>query len=120
MALPPNCGDLLAQWLAGQLLVSNGMTKIVSLPSEQAREQFEAVFQRKDYAKLQPAFLPQETANPIWIVDLLKTLNLVKTSSEAKRLLEEGAVHLDNETITDFKAQVTWKKGMIIKLGVSA
>jgi tyrosyl-tRNA synthetase len=82
-----------------------------------AQAQFEAVFQQKDYSKAQEVILPQDTPNPIWIVDLLKVLEAIKTSSEAKRLIESKAVLLDENPVTDFKAMVTWQSGMTIKIG---
>lgn len=82
-----------------------------------ARESFEAVFQKKDYSKATEIGLSKDTPNPIWIVDLLKKLGAINTSSEAKRLIESGAVHVDNKAITEFKAQVAWQSGMVIKVG---
>ncbi len=82
-----------------------------------AQEQFEAVFQKKDYSQATPVTLPKETANPIWIVDFLKLLGALQTSSEAKRLLEAGAVAIDDQKITDFKAMISWKSGMHVKVG---
>lgn len=85
--------------------------------AEKARNQFESVFQKKDYSKAQKITLPAKTLNPIWIVDLLKTIGAVKSSSDAKRLIENNAVSIDEKTIKDFKAQIKWKQGTIIKAG---
>jgi tyrosyl-tRNA synthetase len=82
-----------------------------------AREQFEALFQNKDYSQAEQIELPQGFENPVWIVELLKALGAIKTSSDAKRLLESGAVHVNDAKITDFKATVTWQPGDIIKVG---
>jgi tyrosyl-tRNA synthetase len=82
-----------------------------------ARNQFEAVFQQKDYSQAEEIALPDNCANPIWIVELLKQIGDVKTSSDAKRLIESGAVHLNETAITDFKAMVNWQPGTIIKVG---
>lgn len=82
-----------------------------------ARESFEAVFQKKDYSKAQEIAVPAGTANPIWIVDFLKALGAIQSSSEAKRLIESGAVALDDQIIKDFKAQISWKSGMTVKVG---
>jgi len=85
--------------------------------ADEARAQFEAVFQQRDYSQAQPITLPQETDNPIWVVDLLKALNAIKTSSEAKRLIDEGAVVIDGEVVRDFKAQIAWRNGTVVKVG---
>ena len=82
-----------------------------------ARENFEAVFQRKDYSKAQEVSIPADTPNPLWIVDFLKALGAITSSSEAKRLIESGAVEIDGQEIKDFKAEISWKKGMTIKVG---
>jgi len=85
--------------------------------ADEAQQQFEDLFQKKDYSKAQEVALPESTAAAIWIVDLLKTLGAVASSSEAKRLLEAGAVHIDGSAVTDFKATITWRSGMTIKVG---
>lgn len=54
---------------------------------------------------------------PVWIVDLLKFLNSVASTSEAKRLIESGAVSVDQNKVTDFKAYVALISGMVIKVG---
>ena len=85
--------------------------------ADNARSQFEDLFQKRDYTKAKEVALPDSLDNPIWIVSLLRNLGAVKASSEAKRLLEGGAVEIDGEVIRDFKANVTWKSGMIVKVG---
>lgn len=85
--------------------------------ADAAQAQFEALFQKKDYSQANPIELHGTTLNPIWVVDLLKTINAVKTSSEARRLIDAGAVKIDDAVVTDFKAMITWKSGMQIKVG---
>lgn len=85
--------------------------------ADSAQATFEALFQKKDYSKATEVALPAGTANPIWIVDLLKILDAIKSSSDAKRLIESGAVEVDGTAIADFKASVAWKAGMVIKAG---
>jgi tyrosyl-tRNA synthetase len=82
-----------------------------------AQEQFEALFQRQDYSAAQEVAVPATVANPVWIVDFLKALGALQSSSEAKRLIESKAVEVDGVKIEDFKAEITWKAGMIIKVG---
>jgi len=84
--------------------------------ADAAFKQFEAVFQKKDYSQAQEVDLGN-LANPILIIDLLRALDAVKTSSEARRLLEGNAVRINDEVITDFKANIAWKSGMTIKVG---
>jgi tyrosyl-tRNA synthetase len=82
-----------------------------------AQDQFEALFQKHDYSQATEVALPNDCANPVWIVELLKILGAVKTSSDAKRLIEAGSVHINDQAITDFKAVVNWHSGDIIKVG---
>ena len=82
-----------------------------------ARETFADLFQKKDYSKAEEVSLPKGTPQTLWIVDLLKLLEAVETSSQAKRLIEANAVHLDDNPVTDFKAEVSWHAGSIIKVG---
>ncbi|MDP3889101.1 MAG: tyrosine--tRNA ligase, partial [bacterium] len=85
--------------------------------ADAARDTFEALFQKKDYSKAQEVALPMSTANPLWIVDLLKILGAISTSSEAKRLIESNAVQVDENPVNDFKAHITWQSGMTIRVG---
>jgi len=85
--------------------------------AEAAKQKFESLFQRKDYSQATEVKLPVGTKNPIWIVDLLKLLKAISTSSEAKRLIEAGAVLLDEQPVKDFKQAVSWASEMTIKVG---
>lgn len=82
-----------------------------------ARQHFEALFQNQDYSQATEVSLPETLSPECWIVDLLKSLNAISGSSDAKRLIEAGAVLIDETPVADFKATVTWKSGMIIKVG---
>lgn len=82
-----------------------------------AREQFETLFQKRDHTAAQEVSLPKDTTSPLWIVQLLKDLNAIKTTSDGKRLIEQGAVSIDGEVIKDFKAEITLENGMIVKAG---
>ena len=85
--------------------------------AQDAEKQFEAIFQKKDYSAADEIELPKNTQNPIWVVDLLKSLDLIKSSSDAKRLIESGAVKINDSVIDDFKAQIKWHSGDILKVG---
>ena len=85
--------------------------------ADKARDTFEALFQKKDYSKAKEVALPKDLDKKLWIVDLLRALDAIKSSSEAKRLIESGAVSLNDKPVKDFKDKVTWKSGMIVKVG---
>ncbi len=82
-----------------------------------AQQHFESVFQHKDLSKAQELFLDDVSQEPLWIVDLLKQVGALSSSSEARRLIESGAVQVDDQTIKDFKAVITVKSGMTLKVG---
>ncbi len=85
--------------------------------ADAAQQQFEALFQNKDLSKAKTVDVSAGTANPIWVVDFLKALGAIQSSSEAKRLIETGSVLVDDAVITDFKAVISWRSGMIVKVG---
>lgn len=82
-----------------------------------AQENFIALFQKKDLSQGKQVALPAGTNNPIWIVDLLKSLQAISSTSEGKRLIEAKAVVVDGQAIIDFQAQIAWQPGMTIKVG---
>lgn len=85
--------------------------------AEQAQSAFEALFQKKDYSKAQEAKLPDGTQKPLWIIDLLKLLGAIHSSSEGRRLIESKAVTINEVAVADFKALIEWSSGMIVKVG---
>lgn len=85
-----------------------------SKEADAGQAHFEALFQKKDYSHAIEVALDHKE---IWIVDLLKELKAIASSSEAKRLIETKSVHVDDAAITDFKALIKPSTGMIIKVG---
>lgn len=84
----------------------------------QAQEQFEGLFQKRDYAHAQEVELPECMTNQAtWVVDLLKIVAFIPTTSECKRLIESGSVRIDDAIINDFKQEIMCVPGMIIKVG---
>ncbi|AXK60705.1 tyrosine--tRNA ligase [Candidatus Chromulinivorax destructor] len=82
-----------------------------------AQENFIALFQKKDLSQGKPVALPSTISNPIWIIDLLKELGAIASTSDGKRLIESGAVSCDGVTVLEFKAEIAWRVGMTIKVG---
>lgn len=83
----------------------------------QGQENFEALFQKHDYSKAKEVSLSKKIASPIWIIDLLRELGAITTTSEGKRLIEADAVKIDDKVVKDFKVKIAWKSGMVIKVG---
>ncbi len=82
------------------------------------REHFEAIFQKHDYSHAQEIPIPPAHAGKsVWIIELLKDLGAIASSSEGKRLIESKSIYVDDQSIDEFKAELTCKSGMVIKVG---
>ncbi|MCX5923395.1 MAG: tyrosine--tRNA ligase [Candidatus Dependentiae bacterium] len=83
-----------------------------------AQKQFEALFQQKDLSQATQVEISDEFKKaPVWIVKILQELGALTSSSEGKRLIESGAVLVDDSVIKDFKTETQIVSGMIIKVG---
>ncbi len=86
--------------------------------ADRAQEAFEHLFQKRDFEFAQPVVLADISKEPrIWIVELLKKLGAVPSSSQARTLISEGAVSVDGIKVTDPKAHIDLTVGMHIKIG---
>jgi len=83
--------------------------------AQEASEEFIRVFRNKDL----PDEIPEVTvsAEPIGLLRLMVQAGLCKSNGEARRLVKQGAVRIDDERITDERMQVVPREGMIIKSG---
>ena len=83
--------------------------------AEKAAEEFEKVFKEKKLPhRIQRVKIPKKK---IWIVKLLTLSGMVKSSSEARRLIQQGAVTLDGERIIDPEKELTIRERAILKVG---
>jgi tyrosyl-tRNA synthetase len=57
------------------------------------------------------------TNNKIWIVKLLRVLNFASSNSEARRLIEQNAISIDNKKITSPDKEIEVKDGMLVRAG---
>jgi tyrosyl-tRNA synthetase len=83
--------------------------------AQDAQHSFEAVFEHKDYNQAQKVVLPD--VSPLWIIDLLKYLGAIVTSSEGRRLIQAGAVQVDHVKILDVNMAVELKEGLTVRVG---
>lgn len=83
--------------------------------AEQAEQEFNKVFQAKGV----PENIPQInlTANTYSIVDLIMLAKLASSKSEAKRLIQQGGVSLNQAKITNWQTQLQPHNGDILKVG---
>ncbi|MFH1067704.1 MAG: S4 domain-containing protein, partial [bacterium] len=83
---------------------------------KKARENFDAKFSKRD---LEGADMPlmQVSENPIWIVKLLQEIGAASSGGEARRLINQGAVKLGSEKISDPSAQINIEGTPILQSG---
>ena len=82
----------------------------------EARDWFENVFSKRNLDVELPEV--EVEYNEIGVIDLLvKATQLVKTTSEARRLIEQGGFKINDEAIKDVKATVKIESGMIVRAG---
>lgn len=81
-----------------------------------AREWFENVFSKKNLDVDMPEVKIE--AEKIGVIDLLvKELNFFTSTSEARRLVAQGGLKIDGETIEDVNIEIIIKNDMVIRAG---
>ena len=83
--------------------------------ARKAENHFNTVFAQKEIPDEIPSVKIVE--EKVWIVDLLRDNNLSTSGSEARRLIDQGAVSIDGIKISDSSIDVDVKNDMIIKVG---
>jgi tyrosyl-tRNA synthetase len=79
----------------------------------QARRGFEHIFRDKEL----PEDIPEITLTSVsWLPQVMRDTGLVKGTSEAIRLIQQGGVRIDNETVTDSETRLRAGEH-IIKVG---
>ena len=84
--------------------------------ASRADEEFMGVFSRRDQL---PDDVPEVHVadKPIGILDLIDSLKLAPSRSEARRLVQQGGVTLDGEKISDHMAEITPRDGAVLRVG---
>jgi tyrosyl-tRNA synthetase len=89
--------------------------------AERAQSHFDRVFkERKLPENIPECELPPELVKPdgtIWIVKLITGLNLASSNSEARRLIEQGGVKLNGETVSSVELEIKPNSGDVIQVG---
>jgi tyrosyl-tRNA synthetase len=79
-----------------------------------AREYFESKFQRREVPQDVPVF---RIASELWICELLKQLGFAASTNEARRLVGQGAVRVDRQTVTDINFHFVPGEHRILEVG---
>jgi tyrosyl-tRNA synthetase len=82
--------------------------------AKDAREYFESKFQRREVPQDVPVF---RIAAELWICELLKQLGFAASTNEARRLVGQGAVRVDRQTVTDINFHFVPGQHRILEVG---
>jgi tyrosyl-tRNA synthetase len=83
--------------------------------TQRAREEFERVFSKKDLPeKLEEIRM---SGSPIDLLSLLTETKLTRSRSEARRLIEGGAVEVNQRVIVDPEARIEMEKDVVLRVG---
>ena len=86
--------------------------------AQAGQDNFAALFQKKDYSQAKEVSVPADLKKePVWVVQLLRELGAVQSSSEAKRLIQSGAVQVNDDKVTDFQLKIDVVDEMVVKVG---
>jgi tyrosyl-tRNA synthetase len=82
----------------------------------EAEAAFDRIFREKD-APDEVAEFALPDGDPIWLPGVLKEAGLVKSSSEAKRLVSQGAVKIDGSAIAGEELARSAVAGQVVQVG---
>lgn len=85
-----------------------------------AAEHFDRVFRDREVPDEMPEITlsaDQVEDGKIWIVKLILAAGFASSSSDARRLISQGAVSIDAEKITNSSTDVTVRTGQVLKVG---
>lgn len=79
-----------------------------------AEEYFESKHQRREIPASAPVY---RIAEDLWICELMKQLQFTPSTSEARRLVSQGAVRVDGHTITDVNFRFVPGEHKVLEVG---
>ncbi len=83
--------------------------------AKKAEKEFNKVFQNKELpSDIKTFFAPREHYP---IVEFLDSVDLAKSKSEAKRLIQQRGVKVDSKIVQDIHEEIKVKEGMIVQVG---
>jgi tyrosyl-tRNA synthetase len=82
-----------------------------------AAEDFSQRFQRRELPSELETFAWSSAEDAVWICQLVKTVGFTKSTSEARRLVQQGGVRLDEVVVTDQDFQVSAQGEKILQVG---
>ena len=82
-----------------------------------AAQEFSRRFQHGQRPEEIPSYAWSGTGSHVWVCHLLKTPDLVKSTSEARRLIRQGGVRIDGERVSDVELQVPAQGEVVLQVG---
>jgi tyrosyl-tRNA synthetase len=83
--------------------------------AEAAAAEFDRIFSQRDVPSEMPAV--SVPGGAIDVVPLIVAAGFAQTNGQAKRLIQQNAVTLDGEKVTDIHARLTLRTGQVLKVG---
>ena len=85
--------------------------------AERAEENFERIFKQHELPEDLPELILAAAAEPIRLPRLLCDAGLVKGTGEARRMIQQQAVSVDGEKISDLEAAIPASGQVLLKVG---
>ncbi len=83
-----------------------------------SEEEFKRIFQQKQLPDDMPEFKPSEDMiESVWLPKLMVASGSISSTSQARRLIQEGGVKIDGIKIDDPNILVTPSVGMVVQVG---
>jgi tyrosyl-tRNA synthetase len=85
--------------------------------AESAREEFNRVFRNKEIPEDIEVKKVSLASGPLRIMKLMTSVGLAPSNTEAQRLIESGAVHMNGQRVTDIRAEISQPDEYLFKVG---
>ena len=82
---------------------------------KKSEEEFHKLFAKKELPEKIPEIMLSK--RKIWLVELLLSAKFASSKSEARRLISQGGVKLDDKVHTDNEVDIELHEGMVLKVG---
>ncbi len=82
-----------------------------------ALAEFERMFVKKDVPDEMPEFALELEGNEISVIEAISTAGLVKSRSEARRMIQQNAVSVDGEKVGDIEAMLDLSAERVLRVG---
>ena len=82
--------------------------------AHRARQYFETKFQRRQVPDEAPVY---KVAQEIWVCELMKQLRFASSTTEARRLVGQGAVKVDGQAVTDVNFRFVPGEHKVLEVG---